>query len=86
MSDNRTGGSLRRDEARVTAAEWFADGQRTWYDPNAARVLTEDEAAATPHAPRVFERVAAAEHHAESADIARTGGADAGVICRPDQR
>jgi len=62
MSGNRTDGVLRRDQARVTAAEWFAGGQRTWYDPIAARVLAEDEAAATPHALRVFERVAAAEH------------------------
>jgi hypothetical protein len=25
--------------ARVTAAKWVAGGQRTWYDPAAARVL-----------------------------------------------
>jgi pimeloyl-ACP methyl ester carboxylesterase len=46
---------------RVTAAQWFAGGQRIPYDPDSARVLTEDEAAGTPGALRVFERVAAAE-------------------------
>jgi pimeloyl-ACP methyl ester carboxylesterase len=45
-------------KTRVTAAEWFAGGQRIPYDPHAARVLTEQEAAATPGALRVFERVA----------------------------
>ena len=45
----------------VTAAEWFAGGQRIPYDPESACVLTEDEAAATPGGLCVFERVAAAE-------------------------
>ena len=49
----------------VTAAEWFAGGQRIPYDPGSARVLTEEEAAATPDALRVFERVAAAEQEAD---------------------
>jgi pimeloyl-ACP methyl ester carboxylesterase len=49
----------RQDHARVTAAEWFAGGHRIPYDPAAARVLTGEEAAATPAALQVFERVAA---------------------------
>jgi pimeloyl-ACP methyl ester carboxylesterase len=59
MSGNETADLPRHDPAPVTAAEWFAGGQRIPYDPESARVLTEDEAAATPHALRVFERVAA---------------------------
>ena len=43
MSGNRTAGS-----PLVTAAEWFAGGQRIAYDPESARVLTEEEAAALP--------------------------------------
>ena len=59
MSRNKTAGSPRRDQAPVTAAEWFAGGRRIWYDPASARVLTGEEAAATtPGAVRVFERVA----------------------------
>jgi pimeloyl-ACP methyl ester carboxylesterase len=50
----------------VTAAEWFAGGRRIWYDPGAARVLTEKDAAAAPGALRVFERVAAAEPDAQT--------------------
>jgi pimeloyl-ACP methyl ester carboxylesterase len=50
---------------RVTAAEWFAGGQRIPYDPESARVLTEEEVAATPGGLRVFERVAAAEQDAD---------------------
>lgn len=60
MSGNRTAGS-----PLVTAAEWFAGGQRIPYDPESARVLTEEEAAATPGGLRVFERVAAAEQDAD---------------------
>ncbi|MBV9380716.1 MAG: alpha/beta hydrolase [Streptosporangiaceae bacterium] len=60
MSGNRTAGLPRQDQPLVTAAEWFAGGQRIWYDPGSARVLTEQEAAATPGTLRVFERVAAA--------------------------
>ena len=37
-----------RDQALVTAAEWFGGGQRIPYDPESARVLTEEEAVATP--------------------------------------
>lgn len=43
--------------APVTAAEWFAGGQRVPYDPGSARVLTEEEATASPGALRVFQRV-----------------------------
>ena len=60
MSGNRTAGS-----PLVTAAEWFAGGQRIPYDPESARVLTEQEAAATPGGLRVFERVAAAGQDAD---------------------
>jgi pimeloyl-ACP methyl ester carboxylesterase len=60
MSRNKTAGSARQDRAWVSAAEWFAGGERIWYDPESARVLTEAEAAAAPGALRVFERVAAA--------------------------
>jgi hypothetical protein len=59
MSRNKTTRPPRHDPL-VTAAEWFGGGQRIWYDPQAGRVLTEQEAAATPGALRVFERVAAA--------------------------
>jgi pimeloyl-ACP methyl ester carboxylesterase len=55
MSGNRTAGS-----SLATAAEWFAGGQRIPYDPESARVVTEEEVAATPGGLRVFERVAAA--------------------------
>ena len=48
------------EPALVTAPEWFAGGQRIPYDPESARVLTEEQAAATPGALRVFERIAAA--------------------------
>ena len=47
-----------QDRAWVTAEEWFAGGRRIPYDPGPARVLSDDEAAATPDAIRVFERVA----------------------------
>jgi pimeloyl-ACP methyl ester carboxylesterase len=47
-----------QDRAWVTAEEWFAGGQRIPYDPAAARVLSDDEAADVPGAVRVFERVA----------------------------
>jgi pimeloyl-ACP methyl ester carboxylesterase len=45
----------------VTAGEWFAGGQRIPYDPGSGRVMSEEEAAATPGGLRVFERVAAVE-------------------------
>src|SRR5215470_9848868 len=63
---DRTAGGPRQDRARVTAAQWFAGGQRIPYDPGSARVLTEEEAAATPGALRVFERVATAGHDADA--------------------
>ncbi|HSR84777.1 MAG TPA: alpha/beta hydrolase [Streptosporangiaceae bacterium] len=50
----------------MTAEEWFAGGQRIPYDPESARVLTENEAAKVPGALRVFERVATARHDADS--------------------
>lgn len=65
MSRNKTADVPRQDHGLVTAAEWFAGGERIAYDPGSARVLTEIEAAATPGALRVFERVAAAEHDAD---------------------
>ena len=66
MSRNKTAGLPRPDRVAVTAAEWFAGGQRIPYDPGSARVLTEEEAAAAPGALRVFERVAAAGHDADT--------------------
>jgi deazaflavin-dependent oxidoreductase (nitroreductase family) len=48
MSGNRTAGS-----SLVTAAEWFAGGGRILYDPESARVVTEEDAAATPGGVRV---------------------------------
>jgi pimeloyl-ACP methyl ester carboxylesterase len=56
---------LKRDEPPVTAAEWFAGGQRIWYDPQSARVRTAEQAAATPTALQVFERIATAGAGAE---------------------
>jgi pimeloyl-ACP methyl ester carboxylesterase len=50
----------RHDPALVTATDWFAGGQRIWYDPMSRRVLTEKDAQAAPGALHVFERVAAA--------------------------
>ena len=66
MSRYNTTDPPRQDQALVTAAEWFGGGQRIPYDPESARVLTEEEAAATPGALRVFERVAAAEPDADT--------------------
>src|SRR5258708_2294260 len=60
MSGNRTAGS-----PLVTAAEWFAGGQRVPYDPGSACVLAEEKAAAAPGGIRVFERVLAAEQDAD---------------------
>ena len=53
-------------QAPVTAAEWFAGGQRIPYDPGSERVLAEEEAAAIPGALRVFERVSGAERDADA--------------------
>ena len=72
MTRNKTAGSPRRDQERVTAAEWFAGGERIWYDPAASRVLTEQEAATVPGALHVFERVATAKQGADTADTADT--------------
>jgi pimeloyl-ACP methyl ester carboxylesterase len=69
MSRNKTAGLPRPDQARVTAAEWFAGGQRIWYDPESARVLSEEEAATTPGDLRVFERVATAEQDADEGTV-----------------
>jgi len=64
MNRNKTAHSPRGDRAPVTAAEWFAGGRWVWYDPDSARVLTEEQAAAAPGAlgtrraqrsPRVFD-------------------------------
>jgi pimeloyl-ACP methyl ester carboxylesterase len=66
MSENKTAGSARQDRGRVTAAEWFAGGQRIPYDPESARILTEEEAAVAPGALRVFERVATTGHDADA--------------------
>ena len=66
MSRNKTADLPAQDHAAVTAAEWFAGGERIWYDPGSARVLTEKEAAATPGALRVFQRVAGAEQDADT--------------------
>jgi pimeloyl-ACP methyl ester carboxylesterase len=49
----------------VTAAEWFAGGQRIGYDRGSRRVLTQEEAAAAPGSLQVFERVAATEQRAD---------------------
>ncbi len=61
MSTYKTALSPNQTNTRVTAAEWFAGGRRIPYDPESARVLIEKQAAATPRALRVFERVAAAQ-------------------------
>jgi pimeloyl-ACP methyl ester carboxylesterase len=63
VSKSKAASQLPLDQALVTAAEWFAGGRRVPYDPQSARVLTEQEAAAAPGALRVFERVAAGEGH-----------------------
>jgi pimeloyl-ACP methyl ester carboxylesterase len=62
MTRNKAAGLPRQDQARVTAAEWFAGGQRIWYDPESMRVMSGEDAATTPGALRVFERVAAERH------------------------
>jgi hypothetical protein len=62
MSGAKTAGLASQGPALVTAAEWFGGGHRIWYDPEAARVLTAEQAAAARGALGVFERVAAAEH------------------------
>jgi pimeloyl-ACP methyl ester carboxylesterase len=54
------------DRARVTAAEWFASGQRIPYHPDSRRVLTDAEADATSGTVRVFERVVDRERSADT--------------------
>ena len=65
MSRNKTSGMPPRNRTLVTAAEWFAGGQRVWYDPESARVQTGTQAAAAPTALRVFERIAGTGHGAD---------------------
>jgi pimeloyl-ACP methyl ester carboxylesterase len=65
MNRNTPGQVPQQGHARVTADEWFAGGQRIAYDPASAHVLTGAEAAATPGALRVFERVAAPQAPAD---------------------
>jgi pimeloyl-ACP methyl ester carboxylesterase len=65
MSTNNTSGTTPRNRLLVTAAEWFAGGQRILYDPESAQVRTESQAAAAPTALRVFERVTGAAHGAD---------------------
>jgi pimeloyl-ACP methyl ester carboxylesterase len=67
MSRKDTTSPPRHDRALVTATEWFAGGQRIWYDPESRRVLSGKEAEAAPGALRVFERVAAAGRDADVA-------------------
>jgi pimeloyl-ACP methyl ester carboxylesterase len=66
MDRNKAAALPRRDQGLVTAAQWFAGGQRIAYDPGSARVLTEDEAAAIPGALRVFQRVVGAQRGPDS--------------------
>ncbi len=66
MSTYKTALLPNPEQTRVTAAEWFAGGRRIPYDPESARVLTEKEAAATPRALRVFERVTAPQGDADN--------------------
>jgi pimeloyl-ACP methyl ester carboxylesterase len=66
MDGSKAAGRPRRDRAWVTASEWFAGGRRIPYDPESARILTEEEAAATSGALRVFERVAPAGDDADA--------------------
>jgi pimeloyl-ACP methyl ester carboxylesterase len=54
---NQTRDASQHDPALVTASQWFASGRRLPYDPAFSQILTEDEAAATADALRVFERV-----------------------------
>jgi pimeloyl-ACP methyl ester carboxylesterase len=61
VSSNSMEGLLGQNQAWVTAAEWFAGGERIGYDPGSARVLTQEQTAAAPGSLQVFERVAAAE-------------------------
>jgi pimeloyl-ACP methyl ester carboxylesterase len=66
MSRSKKAGLPGPDRKLVTAAEWFAGGHRNPYDPAFARVLTEQEVAATPDVLRVFERVTGAEQDTDA--------------------
>jgi hypothetical protein len=48
MSREKTAQLPRQDRAWVTAAEWFAGGQRVWYDPGSARGLSRHGSPITP--------------------------------------
>ena len=61
---DRAKDTSRRARAWVTADEWFSGGRRIWYDPASVRVPGDDEAARTPGALRVFERVVGDERGA----------------------
>jgi hypothetical protein len=65
MSRNKTSGKPPRSRNLVRAAEWFAGGQRVWYDPESARVRTGTQAAAAPTALQVFERIASTGRRAD---------------------
>jgi pimeloyl-ACP methyl ester carboxylesterase len=67
VSENQAADRPQQDQGRVTAAEWFAGGQRIPYDPASARVLTEEQAAAAPGVLRVFQRVAAGGQDVDAA-------------------
>jgi len=62
---NTTAGVPGQGQAWERRAEWFAGDQRIWYTRQ-PRVLSEEEAAAAPGTLRVFERVAAAGHGADT--------------------
>ncbi|MEU4194447.1 alpha/beta hydrolase [Kribbella sp. NPDC026611] len=46
-----------QEQVLVTADEWFAGGERRWYDPAAALLLREDEASGRTDLLKVFGRV-----------------------------
>src|SRR6516164_1675960 len=58
---------VRHARTRVTATDWFASGQRIPWDPESARVATEEEAAPAPsRLIRVFERVVGNDEGADT--------------------
>ncbi len=61
MNTNGMTASPRQDRELVTAAQWFAGGHRVPYDPDSARILTEEDVAGNSDALRVFHRVTAAK-------------------------
>jgi pimeloyl-ACP methyl ester carboxylesterase len=66
MRSGETLDLARHDCDRVTAAKWFAGGQRIRYHPESGRVLTDVEADATSGTVRVFERVVRRERSADT--------------------